>query len=107
VCDAVSACNHSACLHKSNAVFFFNCRLLIARIPTWFVPFGRLEVDQQTVGCGQIGLILIVASGELGPKGAERVRSRAILRRFVASSASAKTAAVASSKPGSSPMAPP
>jgi len=61
--------------HKSNAVFFSNCRLLTARIPTWFVPFGRLEVDQQTVGCGQIGRILIVASGELvleiGPKGAE------------------------------------
>ena len=31
VCDAVSACNHSASLHKSNAVFFFNCRLLTAR----------------------------------------------------------------------------
>jgi len=75
VCDAVSACNHSASLHKSNAIFFFNCRLLTARIPTWLVPFGRLEVDQQTVGCGQIGRILVVASGELvleiGPKGAK------------------------------------
>jgi len=75
VCDAVSACDHSASLYKSNSVFFFNCRLLTARIPTWFVPFGRLEVDQQTVGCGKIGRILIVASGELvleiGPKGAK------------------------------------
>jgi len=50
VCDAVSACNHSASLHKSNAVFFFNGRLLTARTPTWLVPFGRLEADQQTVG---------------------------------------------------------
>jgi len=24
VCDAVSACNHSASLHKNDAVFFFN-----------------------------------------------------------------------------------
>jgi len=41
----------------------------------WLVPFGRLEVNQQTVGCGQIGRILVVASGELvleiGPKGAK------------------------------------
>jgi len=75
VCDAVSACNHFASLHKNNAVFFFNCRVLTARIPMWLVPFGRLEVNQQTVGCGQIGRILVVASGELvleiGPKGAK------------------------------------
>ena len=74
--DAVSACNHFASLHKSHAVFFFfDCRLLTARIPRWLVPFGRLEVDQQTVGCGQIGWILVVASGELvleiGPKRAK------------------------------------
>jgi len=72
--DAVSACNHFASLHKSRAVFFFDCRLMTAQIPTWLVPFGRLEVDQQTVGCGQISWILVVASGELileiGPKGA-------------------------------------
>jgi hypothetical protein len=30
VCDAVSACNHFASLHKSHAVFFFDCRLLCA-----------------------------------------------------------------------------
>jgi len=75
VCDAVSACNHFASLHKSNAVFFFDCRLLTARIPTWLVPCGRLEVDQQTVCCGQIGRILVVALGELvleiGPMGAK------------------------------------
>jgi hypothetical protein len=75
VCDTVSACNHFTSLHKNNAVFFFDCRLLTARIPTWLVPFGRLEVDQQTVGCGQIGRILVVASGEvvleIGPKGAK------------------------------------
>ena len=75
VCDAVSACNHFASLHKNHPVFFFDCRLLTARIPTWLVLFGRLEVDQQTVGCGQIGRILVVASGELvleiGPKGAK------------------------------------
>jgi len=73
--DTVSACDHFASLHKSHAVFFFDCRLLTARIPTWLVPFGRLEVDQQTVGCGQIGRILVVASGEvvleIGPKGAK------------------------------------
>jgi len=73
--DAVSACNHLSSLYKSHAVFFFDCRLLIARISTWLVSFGRLEVDQQTVGCSQIGRILVVASGELvleiGPKGAK------------------------------------
>jgi hypothetical protein len=69
VCDAVSACNHFASLHKSNAVFFFNCRLLTALIPTWLVPFERLEVDQETVGCSQIGQILVVL--EIGPKGAK------------------------------------
>ena len=50
--DAVSACNHFASLHKSHAVFFLDCWLLVARIPTWLVPFGRLEGEQQTVGCG-------------------------------------------------------
>ena len=75
VCDAVSACNHFARLHNSHAVFFFDCRHLTTQILTWLVPFGRLEVDQQTVGCGQIGRILVVALGELaleiGPKGAK------------------------------------
>jgi len=50
--DAVSACNHFASLYKSHAIFFFDCRLLTAPIPAWLDPFGRLEVDQQTVGCG-------------------------------------------------------
>jgi len=75
VCDVVSAGNHFVSLPKSNADFFFNCRLLTAWILTWLVPFGRLEVDQQTVGCGQVCCILVVASGELvlevGPKGAK------------------------------------
>ena len=72
--DAVSPSNHFARLHKSHAVFFFDCRLLTAQITTWLVPFGRLEIDKQAVGCGQIGRILVVALGELvletGPKGA-------------------------------------
>ena len=73
--DAVSASNHFARLHKSHAIFFFDCRLLTARVAARLFSLGRLEVDQQIVGCGQIGRILVVAFGELvaevGPKGAK------------------------------------
>jgi len=118
--NAVSASNHFARLHKSHAVFFLECRLLAARVTARLFLFGRLEIDKQAVGCGQVNGILVVSSGELvleiGPKcikmttvgqARAKVRSRAILRRFVASSVSDETAAVASSKPGSSSMAPP
>ena len=74
--DAVSASNHFARLHKSHAIFFLNCRLLAARVAARLFPLGRLEIDMQAVGCGQIDRILVVSSGELGlevgPKCAER-----------------------------------
>ena len=70
--DAVSASNHFARLHKSHAIFFLDCRLLAARVSTRLFSFGRLVIDKQVVGCGQIDGILIVSSGELvlevGPK---------------------------------------
>ena len=94
--DAVSASNNFARLHKCHAIFFLDCRLLAARVAARVFPLGRLEIDKQAVGCGQVDGILVVSSGE-----------RAILRRSVALSVSDETAAVASSKPGSSPMAPP
>jgi len=69
--DAVSASNHFARLHKSHA-FFLNCRLLAARVAARLFPLGRLEIDKQAVGCGQVDGILVVSSGELvlevGPK---------------------------------------
>ena len=72
VCDAVSASNHFARLHKSHAIFFLNCRLLTARVTARLFLFGRLEIDKQAVGCGQVDGILVVYSGELvlevGPK---------------------------------------
>jgi len=121
--DAVSASNNFARLHKCLAIFFLNCCLLAARVAARIFPLGRLEIDKQAVGCGQVDRILIVSLGELvlevGPECTKtttvgllqeskaRVRSRAILRRFVALSVSDETAAVASSKPGSLPMAPP
>jgi len=74
VYDAVSASNHFARLHKSHAIFFLDCRLQAARIAARFFPLGRLEIDKQAVGCGQVDGILVVSSGELvlevGPKGA-------------------------------------
>ena len=72
VCDAVSASNHFARLHKSHAIFFLDCRLLAARVAARLFPLGRLEIDMQAVGCGQVDGILVVFSGELvlevGPK---------------------------------------
>ena len=119
--DAVSASNNFARLHKCHAIFFLNCRLLAARVAARIFPLGRLEIDKQAAGCGQVNGILVVSSGELvlevGPECTKtttvgllqeskaRVRSRAILRRFVALSVSDETAAVASSKPGTLPMA--
>jgi len=73
--DAVSACNHFARLHKSHPIFFLDCRLLDTRIAARLFPLGRLEIDKQVVGCGQVDAILVVSSGELvleaGPKGAK------------------------------------
>ena len=73
--DAVSASNHLARLHKSHAIFFLNCRLLAARVAARFFPLGRLEIDKQAVGCGQVDGILVVSSGEMvvevNPKGAK------------------------------------
>ena len=73
--DAVTASNHFARLHKSHAIFFLDCCLLAAPIAVRLSPLGRLEVDQQTVGCGQVDGILVVSTGELllevGPKGAK------------------------------------
>ena len=105
--DAVSAKNHYARLHKSHAIFFLDCRLMAARVTARLFLFGRLEIDKQAVGCGQVDGILVVASGELvlevGPKCAKpttvgslqeakaRVRSRAILRRCVVVSVSDET----------------
>jgi len=70
--DAVSASNHFAGLHKSHAIFFFDCRLLAARDTARLFSFGRLEIDKLAVGCGQVDGILVVSSGELvlevGPK---------------------------------------
>ena len=73
VCDAVSASNHFARLHKSHAIFFLDCRLLLAaRVTARLFLFGRLEIDKQAVGCGQVDGILVVSSRELvlkvGPK---------------------------------------
>jgi len=90
--DAVSACNHFASLHKTHAVFLFDCRLLLPR-ENWFSRSAQRVPKRRQ-------------SARLR-KARARVRSRAILRRFVALSALAETAAVASSKPGSLPMAPP
>jgi len=71
--DAISASNHFARLHESHAIFFLDCRLLAARIAARLFPLGRLEIDKQAVGCGQVDGILVVSSGELvlevGPKG--------------------------------------
>ena len=73
--DAVSASNNFARLHKCHAIFFLNCRFLAARIAARLFPLGRLEIDKQAVGCGQVDGILVVSSGELvlevGPKGAK------------------------------------
>ena len=70
--DAVSASNHFARLHKSHAIFFLDCRLLAARVMARLFLFGRLGIDKQNVGCGQVDGILVVSSGELvleiGPK---------------------------------------
>ena len=98
--DAVSASNNFARLHKCHAIFFLNCCLLAARVAARIFPLGRLEIDKQAAGCGQVNGILVVSSGELvlevGPECTKtttvgllqeskaRVRSRAILRRFVA-----------------------
>jgi len=48
VCDAVSASNHFARLHKTHAIFFLECRLLAARVTARLFLFGRLEIDK---GC--------------------------------------------------------
>ena len=70
--DAVSASNHFARLHKSPAFFSLDCRLLAARVAARLFLLGRLEIDKQVVGCGQVDGILVVSSGELvlevGPK---------------------------------------
>jgi len=63
--DAVSASNHFARLHKSHAIFFLDCSLLAARVTARLFSFGRLEIDKQDVGCGQVDGILVVSSGEL------------------------------------------
>jgi hypothetical protein len=63
--DTVSASNHFARLHKSHAIFFLDCRLLAARVAARIFPLGRLEIDKQAVGCGQVDGILVVSSGEL------------------------------------------
>jgi len=123
--DAVSASNHFARLHKSHAIFFLECHLLAARVKARLFLFGKLEIDKQAAGCGQIDGILVVSLGELvlkvGPKctkpttvgSLQESQSESAVTcnlealRCVVSSVLDETAAVASSKPGSSPMAPP